>query len=124
MCLIVRHEALMNVHRNGITGHTVVTHIGVNIARRRRKATRTMSPSGPEMGIVTRPNARDEVFSFEENVKNNNINRIFHNVLSMLSSFDDANIPHMKANSGATKTYLKPAHMTYLKKVMTLLDPN
>ena len=30
----------------------------------------------------------------------------------------------MKADSGAAKTYLKPAHMTYLKKVTTLLDPN
>ena len=30
----------------------------------------------------------------------------------------------MKANSGATKMYLKPVHMTYLKKVTTLLDPN
>ena len=29
----------------------------------------------------------------------------------------------MKADSGATKTYLKPAHMTYLKKVTKLLDP-
>jgi len=30
----------------------------------------------------------------------------------------------MKADSGATKTYLKPEHMTYLKKVTMLLDPN
>ena len=30
----------------------------------------------------------------------------------------------MKADSGATKTYLKPEHMTYLKKVTKLLDPN
>ena len=29
----------------------------------------------------------------------------------------------MKADSGATKTYLKPAHTTYLKKVTKLLDP-
>ena len=29
----------------------------------------------------------------------------------------------MKADSGATKTYLKPAHMNYLKKITTLLDP-
>ena len=44
-------------------------------------------------------------------------------MLSILSSFDDANSPCLKADSGATKTYLKPAHMTYLKKITTLLDP-
>ena len=57
-------------------------------------------------------------------VKINNTSRIFHNLLSILSSFDDVQqCPHMKADSGATKTYLKPAHMTYLKKVTKLLDP-
>lgn len=45
-------------------------------------------------------------------------------MLSILSSFDNAHSPHMKVDSGATKTYLKPEHMTYLKNVTTLLDSN
>ena len=50
-------------------------------------------------------------------------NCMFNKILSIITSFDGANTPHMKADSGATKTYLKPEHMTYLKKVTMLLDP-
>ena len=43
-------------------------------------------------------------------------------MLSILSSYDDANVTHLKEDSGATQKYVKPDHMPYLKKTK-LLDP-
>ena len=103
---------------------------GVEIVRTKKLGIKTMQPLKKGKGVAINIAARvygsshHHLKTVRKTYKLTILIVFFHNLLSILSSFDDdLQRSHIKADSGAAKTYLKLAHMTYLKKVTKLLDP-